>query len=48
MKPILVLILGMPLAAALAIATSLPLVFVMGAVLVWALWLEAGSQQLAR
>ena len=47
MKPIYVLILGIPLAAAIAIATSLPIVFAMGALLLWVLWLEAGSQQRA-
>lgn len=45
MKPVYVLIIGLPLAAAIATATSLPLVVAMGAVLLWALWLEAGSQQ---
>ena len=45
MKPVYVLIIGLPLAATIAMATSLPLVVAMGAVLLWALWLEAGSRQ---
>jgi hypothetical protein len=47
MKPVYVLIIGLPLAAAIATATSLPIVVAMGVVLLWALWLEAGSQQRA-
>ncbi|HEX5807766.1 MAG TPA: hypothetical protein VFY25_03815 [Anaerolineales bacterium] len=47
MKPVYVLIIGLPLAAAIAAATALPIVVTMGAMLLWALWLEAGNQQRA-
>ena len=45
MKPILVLIMGVPLAAALAMATSLPIVLAMGSLLLLALWMAPRSQQ---
>jgi hypothetical protein len=45
MKPILVLIMGVPLAAALAMATSLPIVLAMGSLLLLALWQAPRSQQ---
>ena len=47
MKSIFVLIIGLPLAAAIATATSLPILFAMGGSLLWGLWLSAGSQQRA-
>lgn len=47
MKSIFVLIIGIPLAAAIAIATSLPILFVAGSLLLWGLWLNAGNQQFA-
>jgi hypothetical protein len=43
MKSILVLIMGLPLAAAIATATSLPILIAMGFLLLWALWLAAGA-----
>lgn len=39
MKPIFVLIIGLPLAAAIAIATSLPVAFLIGSLFLWALWM---------
>ena len=45
MKSILVLVIGVPLAAAIATATSLPILFAMGALLMWGLWLAAGIQR---
>ena len=45
MNSILVLILGIPLAAAIAIATSLPILFVIGSLLLFGLWLEPGGQK---
>ena len=47
MKPILVLIMGVPLAAALATATSLPIILAMGSLLLLALW-EAPTHQQPR
>lgn len=47
MNAIFVLITGIPLAAAIAIATSLPILFVLGFALVWGLWLSAGREQQA-
>jgi len=44
MKPILVLIMGVPLAAALAMATSLPIALIMGSLLLLALWMAPRSQ----
>ena len=44
MKAILVLIMGLPLAAAIATATSLPVVLAMGFLLLWALWIAPGRQ----
>jgi len=48
MKPILVLILGVPLAAALATATSLPIVLGIGSLFLLALWEAPVSQQPGR
>lgn len=48
MNSILVLIIGIPLAAAIAIATSLPILFVAGSLFLGGLWLDAGNKQPAR
>jgi hypothetical protein len=45
MKQILVLIMGVPLAAAVATATSLPIMLAMGFLLLFALWMAPRSQQ---
>jgi len=45
MKPILVLIMGVPLAAALALATSLPFALTMGSLLLLALWMAPSQQR---
>ncbi len=45
MNSILVLIIGVPLAAAIAMATSLPLLFGLGSLLVLSLWYSAGREQ---
>jgi hypothetical protein len=47
MKSILVLILGLPLAAAIATATSLPILFAIVSLLMLALWLAPGIEQRA-
>lgn len=47
MKSIYVLIIGVPLAAAIAIATSLPILFAVGALVLWALWLSPARAQWA-
>jgi len=47
MNSILILIIGLPLAAAIAMATSLPILFGLGSLLLWALWLSAGREQRA-
>jgi hypothetical protein len=48
MKPILVLIMGVPLAAAIATATSLPIVLAIGSLLLLALWEAPVRQQSGR
>ena len=45
MNSILILIIGLPLAAAIAMATSLPILFGMGSLLLVSLWLSAGREQ---
>jgi hypothetical protein len=45
MKTIFGLIMGLPLAAAVATATSLLTVFVMGSLFVTILWISAGREQ---
>jgi hypothetical protein len=47
MKGIYVLMIGIPLAAAIATATSLPILFAVEALFLWALWLAAGRAQRA-
>jgi hypothetical protein len=47
MKSIYVLMIGIPLAAAIATATSLPILFAVEALFLWALWLAAGQAQRA-
>ena len=47
MKTIFGLIMGLPLAAAVATATSLPILFALGALLLGILWISAGREQLA-
>ena len=47
MNSILILIIGLPLAAAIAIATSLPILFGMGSLLLLSLWYSAGREQRA-
>jgi hypothetical protein len=47
MKPIFVLIIGLPLAAAIAVATSLPVAFLMGSLFLWALWMAPREQMQA-
>lgn len=42
-----VLIFGMPLAAAIAVATSLPMLLAIVSLLMWALWLAPGIEQRA-
>ena len=45
MKTIFGLIMALPLAAAIATATSLPILFTMGSFLLAILWISAGRQQ---
>jgi hypothetical protein len=45
MNSILVIIIGIPLAAAIAIATSLPILFVAGSLFLGGLWLDAGNKR---
>lgn len=45
MNSILVLIIGLPLAAAIAMATSLPILFALGSLLLLSFWLSAGREQ---
>jgi hypothetical protein len=47
MNSILILIIGLPLAAAIAVATSLPILFGMGSLLLFTLWYSAGREQRA-
>jgi hypothetical protein len=47
MNTIHVLIFGVPLAAAIGVATSLPILFVIVSLLVLALWLAPGIEQRA-
>jgi hypothetical protein len=47
MNSIHVLIFGLPLAAAIAVATSVPMMFAIVSLLMLALWLAPGIQQRA-
>ena len=45
MKTIFGLIIGLPLAATVATATSLPILFATGSLIVGILWISAGREQ---